>query len=91
MQVLSIELLGPVYTYRLRVRLCQIYIVSIKMDHLTIRMGSKPILSVKQSVSIDTMVTFDGDGDGMQTVRVNRPLQPNGHIIELRCLIDWCL
>ena len=27
-------------------------------------MGSLPILSVKQSVSIDTMTNFDGDGDG---------------------------
>ena len=34
------------------------------MDHLTGRMGSVPILSVKQSVSIGTMINFDGDEDG---------------------------
>ena len=28
------------------------------------RMGTEPILSVKRSVSIDTMINFDGDGDG---------------------------
>ena len=30
------------------------------------KMGTKPILPVKQSVSIDTMINFDvhGDGDG---------------------------
>ena len=31
---------------------------------LTGRMGSVPILSVKQSVSIGTMINFDSDGDG---------------------------
>ena len=34
------------------------------MVHLTIRMGCEPILSVKWSVSIDTMINFDGDSDG---------------------------
>ena len=29
-----------------------------------VRMGSIPIPSIKQSVSIDTMINFDGDGDG---------------------------
>ena len=28
------------------------------------KVGSEPILSVKQSVSIGTIVNFDGDGDG---------------------------
>ena len=28
------------------------------------RMGTEPILSIKQSVSIDTMINFDGDRDG---------------------------
>ena len=28
------------------------------------RMDTEPILSIKQSVSIDTMLYFDGDGDG---------------------------
>ena len=31
---------------------------------MTVRMGSEPILSVKQSISIDTMIKFDGDIDG---------------------------
>ena len=54
------------YCLRLRVRhqLCQIYIVDIVMVHLTIRMGCEPILSVKWSVSIDTMINFDRDSDG---------------------------
>ena len=34
------------------------------MDHLMDRLGSEPILSIKQSVSISTMVNFDGDGHG---------------------------
>ena len=29
-----------------------------------VRMGSVRILSIKQSVSIDTMINFDVDGDG---------------------------
>ena len=29
-----------------------------------IRMGTDPIQSVKQSISIDTLIHFDGDGDG---------------------------
>ena len=32
-------------------------------------MGSKPNLSAKQSVTIDTMINFDGDGDGLKCVR----------------------
>ena len=55
-------LLRPVYTYRLRLR--QIYIVSMEMDCLMGRMGSVHILSVKRSVAIGTMINFDGDGDG---------------------------
>ena len=34
------------------------------MVRLMDRMGSVPILSIKQSISIDTIITFDGDGDG---------------------------
>ena len=34
------------------------------MVHLTGRMGTEPILSIKRSVSIDTMINFDSDGDG---------------------------
>ena len=32
--------------------------------HLTDRMGTEPILSVKQFISIDTMINFDCDGNG---------------------------
>ena len=32
--------------------------------HLTGRMGTEPILSIKRSISIETMLNFDGDGDG---------------------------
>ena len=53
-----------VYTYRLRLRvlhrLRQIYIVCMVM----VRMGSVPILSIKWSVSIDTISNFDVDGGG---------------------------
>ena len=31
---------------------------------MTVRMGLEPILSVNRSVSIDTMMKFDGDIDG---------------------------
>ena len=34
------------------------------MDTLTDRMGSQPILLVKVSVIIDTMLNFDSDFDG---------------------------
>ena len=39
-------------------------IVSMEMDHLTDRMDSVPILSVKWTVSTGTMINFDGDEDG---------------------------
>ena len=42
----------------------QFIIVSMEMDHLTDRMDSVPILSVKWTVSTGTMINFDGDGDG---------------------------
>ena len=32
--------------------------------HLMGRMGTEPILFIKWSVSIDTMINFDSDGDG---------------------------
>ena len=32
-------------------------------DRLTGKLGTEPILPVRQSVSIDTMINFDGDGD----------------------------
>ena len=34
------------------------------MGRLTDRMGSEPILSVKRSLSIGTMLNFDSDCDG---------------------------
>ena len=39
-------------------------IVPMMTVRLTGRMGTEPILSVKQSISIDTMINFDVDGDG---------------------------
>ena len=42
----------------------------MEMVHLMDRMGSVPILSINRTVSIGTMLYFDGDGDA----RVNRPL-----------------
>ena len=33
------------------------------MVRLTSRMGTEPILSIKRSISIDTMINFDGDGE----------------------------
>ena len=56
---LVLNLLRPVYTYRPRRRarqcLRQISIVCMMM----VRMGLEPILSVKRSVSIDTMIKYD--------------------------------
>ena len=54
--------LRSVYTYCLcvRVRHCQIYIVCI----VTVRMGSVPILPVKRTITIGTMLKFNGDGHG---------------------------
>ena len=48
--------LGPIHTFRLRTRLRQNFA-------LTHRMVSRPILSLKRSVTIDTMLNFDGDDD----------------------------
>ena len=47
---------------------------------VTDRMGSEPILSVKRSISIDTMLNFDPDCDGQgdsdgtckQTARIEK-------------------
>ena len=56
----------PAYTYRLCLRLRvrhglhQIYIACMVMD----RMGCEPNLTVKRSVSIGTMLNFDGDNGG---------------------------
>ena len=43
-------------------------------DSLIDRLGSKPILSIKQCVSIGTMLNFDGDCDGHGDCSVKRPL-----------------
>ena len=55
-------LLGAVYTYFHRLH--QIYIAWVETDHLMAGMGSVTNLPVKQSVSIDTMLNFEGDGHG---------------------------
>ena len=68
----ELQVLGPVYTYHLRHRLhvsvchylSQICFVCMVTVSLIVRMGSEPILSIKWSISIDTMINFDGDGDG---------------------------
>ena len=44
-------------------------IVSIEMDRLMDRMGSVPILPVKRTITIDTMLYFDGDGHGDSTCK----------------------
>ena len=38
-------------------------IASIEMDRLMDRIGSVPILPIKQTVTIGIMLNFDGDGD----------------------------
>ena len=50
-------------------------IVPMETVRLTNRMGTEPILSVKRTVSIDTMINFDGDGDRTckQALSVNGP------------------
>ena len=71
--------LMPVYTYRLRHRvhhhLCQIYIVCM----VTVRMGSIPILSVRQSISIDTIMNFNGDGDRDRDGTCKQALKAHSH------------
>ena len=63
-QIVPVHSKFDINTYRLHLRvghhLHQIYFVCMVM----VRMGSVAILSVKQSVSIDTMINFDVDGDG---------------------------
>ena len=41
----------------------------METDRLTDRMGTESILPIKRSISIDTMITFDGDGDGGGTCK----------------------
>ena len=41
----------------------------MEMDRLMDRMGSVPILSIKQTISISTMLYFDNDGDGDGTCK----------------------
>ena len=97
------HLLGPVYRYRLRVRLHlhKIYIVPMETDCLSDRMGKEPILPVKWVVSIDTMINFDrdrdGDGDG-NCKRAPIPAQPDTktdtHKLTqkpIRICVDVCL
>ena len=51
-------------------------IVPMETDRLTDRLGSERILSVKRTITIHTMLNFDGDldghGDGIckQTLRI---------------------
>ena len=53
-------MLKSVYTYRLCVCHRQSFdIMSMVTDHLSDRMGSTPILSVKRSITISTMINFD--------------------------------
>ena len=51
-------------------------IVQIVTGSLTGRMGDRPILPVKLPITIDTMLSFDSDGDGVgmckQTLRGDR-------------------
>ena len=55
----------PVYTYRLRLHVRHRQsIMPMLTVRLMNRMDTEHILSIKQSVSIDTMINFDSDGDG---------------------------
>ena len=58
-------------------------IVPEVMVRLTDSMGSVPILSVKRSISIDTMINFDGDGDRDGTCK-QAFRQHKNHSIKLR-------
>ena len=51
--------------------------------HLTVRLGSEPILSVLQYISFDPMLNFDGDGDGDGTYK--QTLMPVVFPIQLFC------
>ena len=46
-----------------RTVLVSVKVVSVVTYCLTARMSSKPNLPVKRSVTIGTMINFDGDGD----------------------------
>ena len=54
----STEIIRPIYIYRLRTR------VHLRQIYIDKQIGSRPILSIKRSVTIDTMLNFDSDGDG---------------------------
>ena len=60
----NIMVLEPVYTYRYRHCVRQIYTEWMVMDHLMERLGSVPNLPIKRSASIGTMLNFDGEGHG---------------------------
>ena len=48
----------------LSLSLSKFNIVPTVMVHLMDRMGTEPNLSIKRSISIDTMINFDSDRDG---------------------------
>ena len=56
----------------------------MEMDCLMDRMGSVPILSVKRTASIGTILNFDGDGDGdgtcKQTCTLDVCISKNGTV-----------
>ena len=54
----------------------QIYIVWMVTDCLMGRLGLEPILSIKQSVSIGTMINFDSDCDGLGDGTCKQALVP---------------
>ena len=59
--------------YRRGHRVRRVYTVRMVMDCLIEKMGSAPNLSVKWTISIDTMLNYDGDqhghGDGDGTCK----------------------
>ena len=64
--------LRSVYTFRLchHLHYRQRYIAPVVTDRLMHRIDLKPILAIKWSVTIGTMMDFDGGGDGEGTVYV---------------------
>ena len=60
-------------------------IVLMMMGNLTGRMGSRPILPVRQPVTIDAIIKLDGDGNG-----VGDGIGMCKQALTIDCMVDSC-
>ena len=90
----STEIIRPIYIYRLRIR------VHLRQIYIDKQIGSRPILSIKRSVTIDTMLNFDSDSDGtckqtltsfnpILTIKIGDPLWRVWLLMHVMAYLHW--